>query len=49
MYFPDEDANAADGVLASLPEEERRRLVAGPGLQFDIRLQGPEQTPFFAV
>ena len=49
MYFPDDDANAADRVLASLHEDERDRLVARPGLQFDIRLQGPEQTPFFAV
>jgi protocatechuate 3,4-dioxygenase, alpha subunit len=49
MYFPDEDANADDLVLRSLPEEERDRLVARPGLRFDIGLQGPAQTPFFAV
>jgi protocatechuate 3,4-dioxygenase, alpha subunit len=49
MYFPDEDSNADDRVLTSLPEEERARLIAQPGLTFDVRLQGPEQTPFFAV
>ena len=49
MYFPDEDSNADDRVLGSLPEEERARLIARPGLEFDVRLQGPDQTPFFAV
>jgi protocatechuate 3,4-dioxygenase alpha subunit len=53
MYFPDEaDANAADPVLSRLPEEARQTLVAvsdGEGLRFDIRLQGPGQTTFFAV
>ena len=49
MYFPDEESNAEDRVLTSLPEEERARLIARPGLEFDVRLQGPEQTPFFAV
>jgi protocatechuate 3,4-dioxygenase, alpha subunit len=49
MYFPDEDSNGDDRILSSLSEEERRRLIARPGLEFDVRLQGPEQTPFFAV
>ena len=49
MYFPDEEANAEDRVLSSLSEEERARLIARPGLEFDVQLQGPEQTPFFAV
>ena len=49
MYFPGEDANADDRVLTSLPEQERARLIARAGLEFDVRLQGPEQTPFFAV
>jgi protocatechuate 3,4-dioxygenase, alpha subunit len=49
MYFPEEESNAEDRVLTSLPEEERARLIARPGLEFDVRLQGPEQTPFFAV
>jgi len=49
IYFPDEESNPEDRVLTSLPEEERARLIARPGLVFDVRLQGPEQTPFFAV
>jgi protocatechuate 3,4-dioxygenase, alpha subunit len=49
MYFPGEESNAEDRVLTSLPEEERARLIARPGLEFDVRLQGPEQTLFFAV
>jgi protocatechuate 3,4-dioxygenase alpha subunit len=53
MYFPDEEeANAADPVLAELSAEERGTLVALPedgGLRFDIRLQGDGQTTFFAI
>jgi protocatechuate 3,4-dioxygenase alpha subunit len=53
IYFPDEDgANAVDPVLSRLDEGARSRLIAvadGDGLRFDIRLQGPEHTPFFAV
>ncbi len=54
MYFPDEtEANAADPVLSGLDEAARATLVAreteGGVLQFDIRLQGPGQTTFFAV
>ena len=49
VYFPDEESNAEDRVLTSLPDDERARLIARPGLEFDVRLQGPEQTPFFAV
>jgi protocatechuate 3,4-dioxygenase alpha subunit len=53
MYFPDEEqANAADPVLALLTGEERSTLVAVQEdgfLRFDIRLQGPGQTTFFAV
>jgi protocatechuate 3,4-dioxygenase, alpha subunit len=53
MYFPDEEqANANDPVLAGLDEAARPSLVAtsdGHGLRFDIRLQGPAQTTFFAV
>jgi len=52
FYFPDEaEANAADPVLASLGEDERRTLVAEAqdgALRFDIRLQGDRQTVFFA-
>jgi protocatechuate 3,4-dioxygenase alpha subunit len=53
MYFPDEAAaNEADPVLALLPPERRSTLVAVQAdgfLQFDIRLQGPGETVFFAV
>src|SRR5207248_2323102 len=52
MYFPDERANAEDPVLSALPEEDRLALVAraeGAALQFDLRLQGEGQTPFFAL
>ena len=54
VYFPDEaDANAADPVLASIPDPAARaRLVAVAyegGLRFDIRLQGEQETPFLAI
>jgi protocatechuate 3,4-dioxygenase alpha subunit len=53
VYFPDEaDANAADEVLKALPERERATLVAQSedgALRFDVRLQGDEETVFFAV
>jgi protocatechuate 3,4-dioxygenase alpha subunit len=53
VYFPDEpEANAADPVLASLPEADRAVLVAaadGDGLRWDIRLQGEGAAVFFAV
>ena len=54
IYFPDEaEANAADPVLASIPDPQvRARLVAvadGDRLRFDIRLQGEQETPFLAI
>jgi protocatechuate 3,4-dioxygenase alpha subunit len=54
MYFPDEEAaNADDPVLLGLEPEERATLIArtaeNGGLRFDIVLQGPGQTTFFAV
>jgi protocatechuate 3,4-dioxygenase alpha subunit len=53
MYFPDEEeANAGDPVLSRLDEAARATLVAvaeNGGLRFDIRLQGPGHTTFFAV
>jgi protocatechuate 3,4-dioxygenase alpha subunit len=54
IYFPDEaEANAADPVLCSIPDQEARaRLVAvaeGDGLRFDIHLQGERETPFLAI
>ena len=53
IYFPDEpDANAADPALRELDESDRLLLTAIPdddALRFDIRLQGDDETPFFAV
>lgn len=53
LYFPDEpDANDEDPVLSALLPAQRESLVAvpdGDGLLFDIYLQGPSQTTFFAV
>ena len=54
MYFPDEDAaNTADAVLGAIGDAaERSALIArgdGEDLRFDIYLQGPEQTTFFAL
>lgn len=55
IYFGDEEeANAADPVLASLPypDEVRRTLIAAPAgeeYRFDIRLQGDGETLFFAI
>jgi protocatechuate 3,4-dioxygenase alpha subunit len=58
IYLPDEaDANAADPVLASIADPQRRAtLVAVPEpgsrpgeLSFDVRLQGEQETVFFDV
>lgn len=54
MYFPDEaEANAADPVLAALPDDDARATLtasaADGGIRFDIRLQGEGQTVFFAL
>jgi protocatechuate 3,4-dioxygenase alpha subunit len=53
IYFPDEEeANAADPVLSRLEPAALETLVAAledGGLRFDIRLQGPDHTTFFAV
>lgn len=41
-----------DEVLARVPPDRRTTLVAQPtddGFAFDIRIQGPEETVFFAV
>jgi protocatechuate 3,4-dioxygenase, alpha subunit len=53
IYFADEvEANAADPVLRSVPDERRGTLLAQPtgnGYRFDIRLQGLGETVFFAI
>jgi protocatechuate 3,4-dioxygenase, alpha subunit len=51
IYFPDESAaNDADPVLAGVEPARRHTLVATPRgdmLQFDIHLQGADETVFF--
>jgi protocatechuate 3,4-dioxygenase alpha subunit len=53
LYFADEpQANAADPVLAALEPSLRDTLLARPsddGYVLDIRLQGEDETVFFAV
>jgi protocatechuate 3,4-dioxygenase, alpha subunit len=53
MYFPDEAAaNEEDPVLSAIGPDRRPTLVAvaeGDALRFDIRLQGADETVFFAV
>ena len=50
VYLPgDAEVLAADPVLASLPDDRRRTLVASAdadGFVFDIRLQGERETVF---
>ncbi len=52
MYFPDEPANSADFALGLVPAERRHTLIArplasGPGLEWNVILQGQEETVFF--
>jgi protocatechuate 3,4-dioxygenase alpha subunit len=53
LYFDDEaEANAADPVLAGLPDDARATLIAAReerGYRLDIHLQGPDETVFFAL
>lgn len=57
LYFADHaEANERDPVLASLPPERRRTLIAtrvdelaARAYRFDIRMQGEEETVFFDV
>ena len=53
IYFADEThANAEDPILAQVPAERRHTLLAQPhdgGYRFDIHVQGPDETVFFAV
>jgi protocatechuate 3,4-dioxygenase alpha subunit len=53
IYFADEpEANAADPVLAAVPADRQATLLAEPmddGYRFDIHLQGPDETVFFAL
>jgi protocatechuate 3,4-dioxygenase alpha subunit len=54
VYFADEPANAADPILALVPDERRATLIAEPrdrgdrkAYQLNIRLQGKGETVFF--
>lgn len=57
LYFADEQAaNERDAVLASVPTSRRATLLAEPTpaepittYRFDIRLQGEDETVFFAL
>jgi protocatechuate 3,4-dioxygenase alpha subunit len=54
IYFADEQrANAECPVLARVPAQRRPTLLASPAgegaYRFDIRLQGPGETVFFAL
>ncbi|MBO6783757.1 MAG: protocatechuate 3,4-dioxygenase subunit alpha [Alphaproteobacteria bacterium] len=57
IYFSDEeDMNAADPVLGSVPEDRRDTLIAkrdvempGTVYRFDIHMQGDRETVFFDV
>jgi protocatechuate 3,4-dioxygenase, alpha subunit len=53
MYFPDGPGNAADPLLQSLPDDRRPTLIArrsldsADGLEWDVVLQGEDETVFF--
>jgi protocatechuate 3,4-dioxygenase alpha subunit len=53
IYFDDEPATAADGVMNMVPADRRETLIAkktGPGVyRFDVHLQGDNETVFFDV
>jgi protocatechuate 3,4-dioxygenase, alpha subunit len=54
LYFGDEDAaNATDPTLGVVDEARRHLLVAAPdgdgSYRFDIRLQGEDESVFFAI
>ncbi|HYM59010.1 MAG TPA: protocatechuate 3,4-dioxygenase subunit alpha [Solirubrobacteraceae bacterium] len=54
IYFADEpEANAADPVLGALAGDASRGTLlaepSGDGYRFDVYLQGPDETLFFAI
>ena len=51
MYFPDEEeANGRDSVLSAVDDPSTLiGRASGAGLEFDIHLQGDDETVFFAV
>ncbi len=51
MYFPEDDLGG-DPVMAAVPEARRATLIAArtdSGYQFDIHLQGPQETVFLDI
>jgi protocatechuate 3,4-dioxygenase alpha subunit len=54
VYFPNVTENASDPVLARVPEARRATLIAHQDsdqptrLRWDVILQGPDETVFFA-
>jgi protocatechuate 3,4-dioxygenase alpha subunit len=52
IYFPGEEANATDPVLSQVDPARRDTLIARPdgerAYRFDVRLQGDQETVFFA-
>ena len=56
FYFADEASNDADPILALVPADRRKTLIAArslrdgqPVYRFDIRVQGDDETVFFDV
>ena len=56
LYFADEPANKGDALLNSVDPQRRHTLLAArvdpgtlPTYRFDIRLQGENETIFFAL
>lgn len=53
IYFEDEaELNAKDPVLNLVPEHRRKTLIAtrkGTTYTFDVHMQGPNETVFFAI
>jgi protocatechuate 3,4-dioxygenase, alpha subunit len=54
IYFADEaEANAADPVLAAIPDDAARATLVAQavdgGYRIDVHLQGPSETVFFAL
>jgi protocatechuate 3,4-dioxygenase, alpha subunit len=53
VYFPDDPANAEDAVLKLVPADRRATLIAKrstsdkSALEWNVRLQGPDETVFF--
>lgn len=53
LYFPGEPTNETDPILQLVPEERRATLIARPvgdgALEWNVALQGPDETVFFAT